>query len=154
MKLILRRIYVPILLIAITLFVLFYPMEKIYIKESEPTQFLPGTEPQGLLKATNNYIIFSYGNLLNQNQKEYSAQILEFDSKNSAYYTFSKAIEYLRDMGIEETEFPSLKLEKGSVYADKNGKRIILIKENRIYSISGDPENMEKVVLWLINQRI
>jgi len=83
---------------------------------------------------------------------------LEFDSRDSAYSTFSKAIEYLRkylrDTGIKEAEFPSLKLEKGSLYTDEIGERVILIKENKIYSVSGDSENMEKVVLWLINQKI
>jgi len=155
MKFMFRKVYVPtLLLIIVTLFVSFYPVERIYIKSSEPTQFLPGTRPPGLLKATNNYIILSYGNLLNQDQEEYFTQILEFDSKNSAYSVFSIAIEYLKDEGIKEVEFPSLELEKGSAYSDESGERVILIKENKIYSISGNSEKIEKVILWLINRKI
>lgn len=52
---------------------------------------------------------------------------MEFDSRDSAYSTFSKAIEYLRkylrDTGIKEAEFPSLKLEKGSLYTDENWRK-------------------------------
>jgi len=144
-----------IILIAFS-FVSIFPFERIYIKESKPIQYLPNERPAGLVEAYNKYIVLSYGTLLKQNQEEFFAQFLRFNSSNYASSYFSKVIEVFKRAGIDVNLTSSNEIQKAIIMTNQSGEEkysIALLKENKIFYVAGDKTKIEKVLEWLINQK-
>jgi len=128
------------------------PLERIYIKESKPTQFLPGERPPGLLEAYNYYIAISYGTLLNMKEKIYYAQFFRFNSSDYASTYFSKLLEELKKI---EMKFELTSLDNGQKIIIVNGERfdIFLWKENKLLYFGGEKEKIEKVIEWFLKRK-
>jgi len=151
------------LLIAITMIIifviLFVPYERIYIKKSEPIKYLPNEKPVGLIEAYNNYIVLSYGTLLNRNEEEFFSQLLRFDSNESAHSYFSKVIEEWRNAGVnfELNSSDGQKVVVCKIIESVRNKErcgIGLIKGDKLIYVSGDKTRIEKVVRWFISQKL
>ena len=144
-----------IILIAFS-FVSIFPFERIYIKESKPIQYLPNERPAGLIEAYNKYIVLSYGTLLKQNQEEFFAQFLRFNSSNYASSYFSKVIEAFKRAGLNINLTSSNEIQKAIIVTNQPGGEkysIAFLKENKIFYVSGDKTKIEKVLEWLVNQK-
>jgi hypothetical protein len=143
------------IILVITILIIFIPFERIYIKESKSTQFLPSERPIGLVEAYNNYVVLSYGTLLKQNQVEFYTQVFKFNSSDYAFSYFSEVIEAFKKLAnVNLTSSDSM--QKAIIITNQYGKEsysISLLKENKIFYITGDKTKIEKVVEWLINQR-
>jgi len=143
-------------ILVITALIIFIPFERIYIKESKPTQFLPSERPIGLIEAYNNYVVLSYGTLLKQNQVEFYTQVFKFNSSDYASSYFLETIEAFKKLGLNVNLTSSNNMQKAIVITNQYGKEsysIALLKENKIFFISGDKTKIEKVLEWLINQK-
>ena len=117
---------------------------------------MPNERPVGLIEAYNNYIVLSYGTLLKQNQVEFYTQVLKFNSSDYAFSYFSKAIEAFKKLGFNVNLTSSNSMQKAIIITNQYGKErysISLLKENKIFYITGDKSKIEKVLEWLINQR-
>jgi len=144
-----------IVLISLSLVTIF-PFERIYIKESKATQFMPNERPIGLIEAYNNYVVLSYGTLLKQNQVEFFTQFFKFNSSEYASSYFYKVIEVLKRVGIDVNLTSYKNIQKAIIITNKSGKEeysIALLKENKIFFVSGDKTKIEKVLEWLVNQK-
>jgi len=129
------------------------PLERIYIKESKPTIFSPETRPVGLVEASNNYIILSYGTLLKQNEEEFFAQLLKFNSVENASSYFFKVIDEFKKAGIEVELNSSEEEQRAIVYGDRVERYgLAILKNEKIFYFSGDKTKIEKVVKWFINR--
>jgi hypothetical protein len=153
-----NKIYSIIFVIVLIVFsfVSIFPFERIYIKETKPIQYLPNERPTGLIEAYNNYIVLSYGTLLKQNQEEFFAQFLRFNSSNYASSYFSKVIEAFKRAGIDVNLTSSNEIQKAIIVTNQSGEEkhsIALLKENKIFYVSGDKTKIEKVLEWLVNQK-
>jgi len=140
----------------VALLLIFIPFERIYIKKSEPIQYMPDEKPVGLIEAYNNYIVLSYGTLLKQNQEEFFSQFLKFNSSDYASSHFSKVIEAFKKLGLDVNLTSYNNMQKAIIITNQYGKErysISVLKENKIFYIAGDKTKIEKVVEWLINQR-
>jgi hypothetical protein len=136
-------------------FVSIFPFERIYIKESKPIQYLPNERPAGLIEAYNNFIVLSYGTLLKQSQEEFFAQFLNFNSSNYASSYFSKVIEAFKKLGFNVNLTSSNEIQKAIIVTNQSGEEkhsVALLKENKIFYVSGDKTKIEKVVQWFINR--
>lgn len=153
----LKKFVLPIgIILVVTLLIIFIPFERIYIKESKPTQFLPSERPIGLVEAYNNYVVLSYGTLLKQNQVEFFSQVFKFNSSDYASSYFLKTIEAFKKLGLNVNLTSSNNMQKAIVIPNQYGKErysISLLKENKIFYVTGDKTKIEKVVEWLINQK-
>jgi len=129
------------------------PLERIYIKESRPTQFLPGERPLGLLEAYNYYIAISYGTLLNMKEKIYYAQFFRFNSSDYASTYFSKLLEELKKV---EIEFELKPFDNGQkiIITDREKFGVFLCKENKLFYFSGEREKVDKVIEWLVKKNL
>jgi hypothetical protein len=144
------------IILVVTILIIFIPFERIYIKESEPTQFLPSEKPIGLVEAYNNYVVLSYGTLLKQNQVEFYTQVFKFNSSDYASSYFLKAIEAFKKLGFNVNLTSYNNMQKAIIITNQYGKErysIFVLKENKIFYITGDKTKIEKVVEWLINQK-
>jgi len=143
-----------IILIAFS-FISIFPFERIYIKKSEPIQYMPDEKPVGLIEAYSNYIVLSYGTLLKQNQEEFFSQFLKFNSSDYASSHFSKSIEAFKKLAnVNLTS--SNNMQKAIIITNQYGKErysISVLKENKIFYVAGDKTKIEKVLEWLINQK-
>jgi len=129
------------------------PLERIYIKESKPTILSPETRPVGLVEASNNYIILSYGTLLKQNEEEFFAQLLKFNSAENASSYFFKVIDEFKKAGIEVELNSSEEEQRAIVYGDRVERYgLAILKNEKIFYFSGDKTKIEKVVKWFINR--
>jgi type II secretory pathway component GspD/PulD (secretin) len=140
----------------VALLLIFIPFERIYIKKSEPIQYMPDEKPVGLIEAYNNYIVLSYGTLLKQNQEEFFSQVLKFDSSDYASSHFSKVIEAFKKLGLDVNLTSYNNMQKAIIITNQYGKErysISVLKENKIFYIAGDKTKIEKVVEWLVNQK-
>jgi hypothetical protein len=146
---------IAIILIIALLFA-FVPFERIYIKKSEPIQYMLDERPVGLIEAYNNYIVLSYGTLLKQTQVEFFSQVLKFNSSDYAFSYFSKVIEDFKKLGFNVNLTSSNNMQEAIVITKKYGEEkysIFVSKENKIFYIAGDKTKIEKVLEWLINQK-
>jgi hypothetical protein len=144
------------IILAVTILIMFIPFERIYIKESKPTQFLPSERPIGLVEAYNNYVVLSYGTLLKQNQIEFYTQVFKFNSSDYASSYFLETIEAFKKIGFNVNLTSSNNMQKAIIITNQYGKErysISVLKENKIFYIAGDKTKIEKVVEWLINQK-
>lgn len=156
MKRIRERIEIILVAVLIAVsFVSIFPFERIYIKESKPTQFLPDEYPLGLIEASNNYIVLSYGTLLKQQQEEFFVQFFKFNSSEYASSYFSEGIEYFKKSGIEFNLTSFNDMQEATIYRREGGRElysVTLLKENKIFYFTGDKIKIEKVIKWFINQ--
>jgi hypothetical protein len=144
------------IILVVTILIILIPFERIYIKESKTTQFMPNEKPVGLIEAYNNYIVLSYGTLLKQNQEEFFSQFLKFNSSDYAFSYFSKVIEDLKKLGFNVNLTSYNNMQKAIVITNQYGEgkySVALLKENKIFYVSGDKTKIEKVVEWLVNQK-
>jgi len=151
-----NKLLIILVFMAVVSVVLLFPFERIYIKKSEPIQYMPNEKPVGLIEAYNNYVVLSYGTLLKQNQEEFFSQFLKFNSSDHAFSYFSEVIEAFKKAGFNVNLTSSNNMQKAIVITNQYGKEsysISLLKENKIFYITGDKTKIEKVVEWLINQR-
>jgi hypothetical protein len=129
------------------------PLERIYIKESKPLEFSPQTLPIGFVEGSRNYIVLSYGTLLKQNEEEFYAQFLRFNTAENASSYFSKVIEEFKKAGVEVESSYSKERQRAVIYGDKMVKYGLAILNNeKIFYFSGDETKIEKVVKWFISQ--
>jgi type II secretory pathway component GspD/PulD (secretin) len=148
-------VLIAIILIIVLLFA-FVPFERIYIKKSEPIQYMLDERPVDLIEAYNNYIVLSYGTLLKQNKVEFFSQFLKFNSSDYASTYFSKVIESFKGAGINVNLTSYNNIQKATIVENQYGKEdysIAVLKENKIFYVAGDKTKIEKVLEWLINQK-
>jgi hypothetical protein len=141
---------------AVVLVVLLFPFERIYIKESKPTQLLPSERPIGLVEAYNNYVVLSYGTLLKQNQVEFYTQVFKFNSSDYAFSYFFEVIKAFKKAGLNVNLTSSNNMQKAIIIGKQDGRErysIAILKENKMFYIAGDKTKIEKVLEWLINQK-
>jgi len=145
-----------VIILVVALLIIFIPFERIYIKKSEPIQYMPNEKPVGLIEAYNNYIVLSYGTLLKQNQVEFFSQFLKFNSSLYASSYFSQVIEVLKGMGLNVNLTSYNNIQKAIIIREQYGREsysISVLKENKIFYVAGDKTKIEKVLEWLINQK-
>jgi len=154
----LKKFVLPIgIILVVIILIILIPFERIYIKKSEPIQYMPDEKPAGLIEAYNKYIVLSYGTLLKQNQVEFFSQFLKFNSSDYASSYFLKVIEAFKKLGFNINLTSSNEMQKAIIITNQYGKErysIALLKENKIFYIDGDKTKIEKVVEWLINQKL
>jgi len=148
---------IVIVIVLIITLLLFIPFEKIYIEKSEPIRYMPGEKPIGLIEAYNYYIVLSYGNLLKQNQLRFFSQILKFNSSDYASSYFSEVIEEFEKHGFNVNLTYSNGIRKAVIIINQNGKEsysISILRENKIFYVDGDKIKIEKIIKWLMNQKL
>ena len=151
-----NKLLIILVFIVVVSVVLVFPFERIYIKESKPTQLLPSERPIGLVEAYNNYVVLSYGTLLKQNQVEFYAQVFKFNSSDYAFSYFFEVIRAFKKARLNVNLTSSNHMQKAIIITNQYGKEeysIALLKENKIFYITGDKTKIEKVLEWLVNQK-
>ncbi len=145
---------IVIIAILIALIVIFVPLERIYIKESKPLEFSPGTLPTGFVEGSRNYVVLSYGTLLKQNKEEFYVQFLRFNTAENASSYFFKVIDEFKKAGIKVELNSSKEGQRAVIYGDKIGEYGLAILNNeKIFYFSGEETKIEKVVKWFIIQK-
>jgi len=139
---------------------LMFPYQRIYIEESKPVEFYRGEKPSGLIEAHNNYVVLSYGTLLNQRKERFLVQFLLFNSEEEASSLFEKSIEIAKNGGYEvnltslngEKEATIKKIDVIEGVSVEKEYSIAVLSKNKILFISGNKENIERVKRWFLAQ--
>jgi len=155
-----KRVIIDIIIIIgliVASFIANIPFEIIYIRESKPIEFLPGTKPYGLIEASNNYVILSYGTLLKQNKEEFFVQFLKFDTNENAFSYFFMTLEGYRNAGIKFELNSSGEDQKAIICEEGNSKKecaLLILSKEKIFYFMGDKTKIKKVIEWFMNRKV
>lgn len=140
----------------ILLFVAVIPLENIYVKESEAVKYLPGEEPPGLIKASNNYVVVSYGTLLKRSEESFTVQFLRFNNNDSAASHFYRVLKEFENAGIR---FNTTRSEDGieaKIFENRSCDvySLAFLSGDKIFYVVGNTAKIEKVMRWFVSQKM
>jgi hypothetical protein len=152
-KLLMLLVLVFIAIVVFSIFAIL-PMERVVIKNKQPTQFFPIEKPPGLLESYDILLALSYGNLFNPTAEElFFCQHLKFNSSEFAFQFFNAAIEFFKNITKEFKIEKIDNLEIANFLKDPKQQEFFVLawkeNSNKVFSVTGKEKNIYKVVEWI-----